>query len=758
MGRRSLFKSHLALLLLSWIACGFAQLDTSDDFGMSSFGLRRLSAYYSRNFVAQFPQTCYQSSYFSPFRLYYKTAVFDQNATTFVFQLDVSTCPFPKADCCRLWLDHMVIRTKPTAEVLRVSLDGQDKEFDVGSHGLTIYSMAVEPTVIRSMRLEVSTPPDGYNYPRDLCPMGRFAGSCDVISYDESKTCCAERAALPYELFFPPSSSPPGGITPDVNAPPSRPPPPSPPPPSPPSPPPPSPPPPSPPPPPPDGWSYCCIDDLPKSPFNLKYMGWKLSGSDTAYQFQLTVHDVANSTDFDGPEAGDCSQMNLRDMGVAIYNNLIVKSVQFNGTVQSHWDEGQGSQPDAKWVYINLFKTLEDFDSSTPVDFVITVRGQVDALCPANEYLHSANACEFTFHGKDGLSHCCPHGATKRTDPTDDCCVDDIEKAPYRMQYLHSYLSAATSEYEFAVKVVNVTNVDYDLVEPAQCDHMTLDYAQIQIYKNVEVVQVKWEERIMDFNVTEATDYSNWLNVNGINRFVNDFDPNAPTKFKVTVRGHVRELCPAGWLFDASGAFMCEYALHGSQGNHTCCPHFITEPGTYEPDCGCRDDTAGTPYLLGYQLAGEGDNQTVFNFDLAQVNSSALVDFDGAPDLEFGVDVDCSGMGVKSITFAVNPDIEVQNVVFNGFNYSWQFEPYTDGAKWLKVLDIDYRPADFPSGQPVLLQVVAKGSGVSELCSAASQFGSQASCQYYIYGLSGYDECCPSGITTWSATILGGSR
>ncbi|PNH06258.1 hypothetical protein TSOC_007379, partial [Tetrabaena socialis] len=695
MGRR-ITESYASvlLLLLVGIACepgantecilaGHAQLG---DFGLGSYGLRRLSGFYARNFAAHFPSTCYQSSYFSPFRMYFKSYAFDNIAkrTTFIFQLDVSTCPYSKGECCRLWLDHMVIRTNSSAKVLAVRLDGQKKDFDLGVQGLTIYRMAVEPTQLRSMQLEVDTPMDGYNYPSDLCPNSRFPGSCDVISYDESKTCCAERAALPYEMFFP-NTLPPASNEPTSagTRPPPSPSPPTPPPPSPPSPPRP-------------------IAPLLPSPESCD--GFKQTGSDTAYLFQLVVRKIDFAyPDFDGPEDGDCSGMNLRDLGVAIYDNLLIKSVQFNGTLQDYWVEKQGVKPDAQWVYINTFRNLDDFQESNPIDFVITVRGKVDSLCPANEFLHSDNACEFTMHGKDGDQHCCPHGATKRGGPYDDCCVDDIEKAPYRVDYIKTVLTPNTTAYDFAIRVVNVTGTDFDLDEPAACDHMTLDYASIQIYKNVQVVQVMWEERIMSFNTTPATDYSNWLNINGINRFVTDFDPNMPTKFKVTVRGSVRELCPAGWIFDAGGATICEYALHGIQGNHTCCPHDITHPGDDTPDCGCRDDTAGTPYRLGYQLAGAGPNLTMFNFDMAKVDPAASVDADGAPDQQFGADVDCSGMGVKSITFAVHPDLQVKDVIFNGFNYTWQFEPYTDSAKWLKILDLDYRPSDFPDGKPVPL-------------------------------------------------------
>ncbi|KAG2439400.1 hypothetical protein HXX76_004757 [Chlamydomonas incerta] len=719
----------------------------SDDFGMSNFGMRRLTAFYSRNFAAHFPATCFQSSYFSPFRMYFKGYNFETDRTTFIYQLDVSSCPFPKADCCRLPLDHMLVRTKSDASVLEVRLDGKVLGHDVDERGLTIYDLAVSPTQLKSMQLEIVTPATGYNYPSDLCPQSRYPGSCDVISYDESKTCCAERAALPYELFFP-NNLPPGSVGPDVKAPP-----PSPLPPAPPSPPPPSPPPPppSPPPPPPDGWSFCCIDDLPKSPYNLKFMGSRTTGSDTAYSFQLVVRKLNYSyPDFDGPEKGNCAQMNLRDMGVAIYDNLLVKSVQFNGSVvPNYWTEPQGVRPDANWLYIPVMKDFADFQEETPIDFVVTVRGLIPSLCPANEFLHSPNACEFAMHGKDEDTHCCPHGATKKGGPYDDCCVDDIEKAPYRMEYYKNTPTEASTTYDFAIKVVNVTGIDYDLEEEALCDHMTLDYAQIQIYKNVEVVQVQWEDRIMAFNTTPATDYSKWLNINGINRFINDFDPNRPTKFKVTVKGYVNELCPAGWLLDAGGKVICEYALHGTQSDHSCCPHDITRPGQEEPDCGCRDDLAGTPYRLGYQLAGVAPNRTMFNFDMAKVDPAAAADFDGAPDKNFGLDVDCGGMSVKSISFAIHKNINVKDVIFNGFNYTWQYEPYTDTTKWLRILDLDYNPADFPASAPIPLQVLTTGPAVTELCPAASQYNSQAACEYFIFGRSNDSECCPVGVTSW---------
>lgn len=275
--------------------------------------------------------------------------------------------------------------------------------------------------------------------------------------------------------------------------------------------------------------------------------------------------------------------------------------------------------------------------------------------------------------------------------------------------------------------------------------------------KHIEVLEVTWEQRIMEFNTTPATDYSKWLHIKDINRFLPDFDPNAPTKFKITVRGFVRELCPAGWLLGAGGKPICEYVLHGVQGNHTCCPHQVTEASILAPDCGCRDDEAGTPYRLGYSLMAEDPSHTMFNFDMGKVDPNALKDVDGAPDRNFGVDVDCSEMTVKYITLAVHKDVEVEAVIFNGFNYTFQFEPYTDEAKWLKVLDLDYSPSDFPDKTTIPLQILTTGS-CTELCPASSLFASQSSCEYYVFGKSLGSECCPRSTTTWTTPNTFGRR
>jgi hypothetical protein len=144
--------------------------------------------------------------------------------------------------------------------------------------------------------------------------------------------------------------------------------------------------------------------------------------------------------------------LRLARLSLPADDNLLLKSVQFNGSaVSDFWTEAQGVRPGAQWLYIPVFKQYSDLSDGYPIDVVITVRGTVPELCPANDFLHSGVACEFVFHGKDDMSQCCPHGATRRAGPYDDCCVDDIEKSPYRVQYLASDIKANTTTYEFQV-------------------------------------------------------------------------------------------------------------------------------------------------------------------------------------------------------------------------------------------------------------------------------------------------------------------
>ena len=84
-------------------------------------------------------------------------------------------------------------------------------------------------------------------------------------------------------------------------------------------------------------------------------------------------------------------------------------------------------------------------------------------------------------HGRFDKTQCCPHGLTRLQGPPNECCVDDLEKTPYRMHYLQHTLKSTYTDYTFDVQVVDPTNIDFDGVEQDDCDKMTMDSASIQI-------------------------------------------------------------------------------------------------------------------------------------------------------------------------------------------------------------------------------------------------------------------------------------
>lgn len=241
----------------------------------------------------------------------------------------------------------------------------------------------------------------------------------------------------------------------------------------------------------------------------------------------------------------------------------------------------------------------------------------------------------------------------------------------------------------------------------------------------------------MKYNITPATDNANWLYISEINRFVNDFT-QVPARLTIVLRGAVRELCPAGWLLGSGGAMVCEYTLLGAQSNNTCCPHGVTHLQADGKDSGCRADLDGAPYRLGNQVRASQDNQTLFNFDLTKVDKP-----NGA-----GSNVNCTEMSIRTISFAVRADVEIDDVTFNGYNYTWQLEPYTNNLNWLNILDIGYGAADLPLDAPVPLQILVKGNSTTYLCPSF--------CEYVIYGAVGLDQCCPTGLTNWTTSAASG--
>lgn len=160
-------------------------------------------------------------------------------------------------------------------------------------------------------------------------------------------------------------------------------------------------------------------------------------------------------------------------------NNLLVKYVLFNNTSYDWWLSY--NTPNSNWVSIALHSHLSDFIPDVPIDLVITVRGNQDELCPAPLFMYTNNTCEYALHGRDGDYQCCPHGITPPAPPPDQCCVDDLTRTPYRLDFVRAQPTNASTKYLFAVSVVTPPDTDHDGEEAAVCDQMTLDWASIQL-------------------------------------------------------------------------------------------------------------------------------------------------------------------------------------------------------------------------------------------------------------------------------------
>ncbi len=110
-------------------------------------------------------------------------------------------------------------------------------------------------------------------------------------------------------------------------------------------------------------------------------------------------------------------------------NSLLVKYVLFNGTSVDWW--ATPNADNSIWLSIGLHMMYAEFDPSVAIDFVITVRGAVDQLCPANVFMLSNDACEYAMNGRVEKFQCCPHSVTQLQPPYEQCCIDDIRQSPY---------------------------------------------------------------------------------------------------------------------------------------------------------------------------------------------------------------------------------------------------------------------------------------------------------------------------------------
>ena len=66
-------------------------------------------------------------------------------------------------------------------------------------------------------------------------------------------------------------------------------------------------------------------------------------------------------------------------------NNLLIKYVLFNGTDVNWW--ATPNTYNSQWLSIGLHMTLSEFNPTVAYDFVVTVRGSVQTLCPAVTFM-----------------------------------------------------------------------------------------------------------------------------------------------------------------------------------------------------------------------------------------------------------------------------------------------------------------------------------------------------------------------------------
>ena len=102
----------------------------------------------------------------------------------------------------------------------------------------------------------------------------------------------------------------------------------------------------------------------------------------------------------------------------------------FNGTDVDWWESPNADN--SNWLSVGLHKMLSEFDHNIAYDFVVTVRGAVDELCPATVFMQDTTACEYSLNGRNGKFQCCPHGITPPQGPPNECCIDDLNESPYR--------------------------------------------------------------------------------------------------------------------------------------------------------------------------------------------------------------------------------------------------------------------------------------------------------------------------------------
>ncbi len=63
----------------------------------------------------------------------------------------------------------------------------------------------------------------------------------------------------------------------------------------------------------------------------------------------------------------------------------------------------------------------------------------------------------------------------------------------------------------------------------------------------ITVLEVRWGERIMPWNITPHTSFSSWLNINHINTYYPTLEDNNPVPLTVIVEVCENRACAQGW-------------------------------------------------------------------------------------------------------------------------------------------------------------------------------------------------------------------
>lgn len=766
MTRLSTFTFCLAVLLpFSIVSASGETLASFDDLG--SFSHRNLLAYYQRGFGTYTPTRCYQSSFNSPYRVYYmgQTAgrllsnSSDPSSTVtvngFFFKVRVEECLFKQAYCCNVEMDSLLVKIGKNVRVAYKFMDFKKPVGNVGSdYGIKLPVPSNDPSaqivasaVGKEFLFTIVTDTEGIDSVEKLCPHARVYGTCDVVVYNKNETCCAERATIsdggslpectglrclpvpfPDVIVAPPTV--PAVIPTEIPALSPAPPP-------------------SPPPPPPK-IDYCCVDSLQESPFGLSYAGVRPTTyvSETAFTFFVTyTKPVA---------ASECSSMLLQSIAISIDAKNDVKQVLYNN-LPIGWTV-KPNTPNSTWVTIDVSPFLLTYiDPSNPIDLAIIVRGVSETLCPASRLVGRPSACEFALHGADiqSRSSCCPHGITKaqgvkssvitpQTPQGSSCCIDDFWFSPYRLKYVGSSMSATDTTVTFALDIESPA-----LVPGSTCNRMTLDSLSIQLFTAVNVLSVTWDEKPVPFTFHSATSSSKWLDFTNLNYLFSDFSSSSPPLIRVKLVGYVQTPCPSPV---GSKGVACEFAAHGTQSTNECCPHgLVTKapasdivgsfPIKAVDSCGCVDDLAVAPYRVDFQGAQRGLLETQFTYGLRRTITTPVIP--GASD--------CSVMNVDVVSLAILNTLFIKSVTLNGFNLAYELVPYASDSVWLRILGVDYTLNDvnFFNGLPIVVTVVGQAT---ELCPAATLLKASTTCEYVVSGTSGGSDCCPHGLTHKSST------